>query len=132
MSKVQFDAEAPAEEVPIVAMDDNDHEEEEDEEPEKNSKSFKESMASFINAEGRPIQWIYDRCNGHERVMDPDSKPCCCLMFPNGFLKLAPGKRKKVTDDLCVCVCVCLSLFVVCRRARFVTCFCIGLLDYIF
>ncbi|KAL7580506.1 hypothetical protein ACA910_003635 [Epithemia clementina (nom. ined.)] len=48
-------------------------------------------MSSFLSAEGRPIQWIHDRCNGRERVMNPNSKPCCCFMFPNGFLKLAPG-----------------------------------------
>ena len=64
------------------------------------SKSMKDSLTSFVKADGRPVQWIYDRCNGHERVMDPNSKPCCCLMFPNGFLKLAPGKEGLRDDNI--------------------------------
>ncbi|KAL7573974.1 hypothetical protein ACA910_001977 [Epithemia clementina (nom. ined.)] len=52
---------------------------------------FRESVTSFMQAKGRPKQWIRDRCNGRERVMDPDSKPKHYLLYPNGLLKLAPG-----------------------------------------
>jgi hypothetical protein len=44
-----------------------------------------------VQAEEKPRQWLYDRCNGEERVMDPDTKPCCCLLYPNALLKLWPG-----------------------------------------
>lgn len=55
-------------------------------------RSVTESIRHAARAEDKPRQWIYDRCNGKEAVMSPERKPCCFLLYPNGLLKLLPGK----------------------------------------
>lgn len=81
---------ADADNTKNIAMDESDPTKK-DEAPTDEKRSLKESVTAFVNAEGKPIQWLLDRCNGHERLMNPNQRPCCFLLYPNGFLKLCPG-----------------------------------------
>jgi len=77
-----------------VIVEDVAEKEEEDaakKEEEGEQQNWKKSLNSVRKAEGKPIKWLLDRCNGRERIMNPHSKPCCSLLYPNGFLKLFPG-----------------------------------------
>ena len=58
---------------------------------EDTKRSVKDSIRHVARAPDKPRQWIYDRCNGKEQVMDPNHRPCCFLLYPNGLLKLLPG-----------------------------------------
>lgn len=40
--------------------------------------------------EGKPRQWLIDRCDGKERVMNPDSRPCCPIFYSPLLLKFFP------------------------------------------
>lgn len=38
----------------------------------------------------KPRQWLIDRCDGNERVMNPNSKPCCPIFYSPLLLKFFP------------------------------------------
>eukprot|EP00544_Gedaniella_sp_CCMP2646_P015477 CAMPEP_0202503394 /NCGR_PEP_ID=MMETSP1361-20130828/41628_1 /ASSEMBLY_ACC=CAM_ASM_000849 /TAXON_ID=210615 /ORGANISM="Staurosira complex sp., Strain CCMP2646" /LENGTH=1063 /DNA_ID=CAMNT_0049136599 /DNA_START=154 /DNA_END=3348 /DNA_ORIENTATION=+ len=40
--------------------------------------------------EEKPRQWLIDRCDGNERVMNPNSKPCCPIFYSPLLLKFFP------------------------------------------
>lgn len=62
-----------------------------EEQPEE-KKSIIQSIHEVVDAPGKPRQWLYDRCDGNERVMNPNSRPCApCFNAPLP-LKWFPGK----------------------------------------
>lgn len=39
----------------------------------------------------KPRQWLIDRCDGDEKVMNPNSRPCCAIFYAPLVLKWFPG-----------------------------------------
>lgn len=57
-------------------------------------KSMVESIHDVVAAPGKPRQWLIDRRDGNERIMNPNSRPCApCFNAPLP-LKWMPGESR--------------------------------------
>jgi len=60
------------------------------EEPEEEEEEEVVSVAPSKPPLQKPRRWIEDRCDGNERVMNPDSRPCCFIFYTPLLIKCFP------------------------------------------